>query len=156
MRHKVAPFGLVLTLTVSGCGILDPFDGGSCGDRDAQGCAIVDVFVEAPPKPWPARYRWSVQAVPARAESGADIAGDYESGPGWQRLRIRRWWRPPSEQGDTVSMWIAARILDDTGPVQVGVPLPSYAADSSLIVVRFVPPEVEPRPVKVRLRMEVK
>jgi hypothetical protein len=41
-------------------------------------------------------------------------------------------------------VWISAKLLDNPQPAQVGVPLPVFASDSTLHVVRFAPVGARP------------
>lgn len=45
------------------------------------------------------------------------------------------WGRVP---GDTASFWVSAKLLEVPRPVQGGVPLPIFAADSALRLARFL------------------
>jgi len=102
-----------------------------------HGCARVVAVVDEPPKPWPERVRWDVRAVPARPATDAFATFSPAPGPGPVPLQLTRWMQPPADAGDTLSVWIVARLLDDTPPYAVGVPLPTFAADSVLRVLRF-------------------
>lgn len=101
------------------------------------GCARVVLVVEPPPQPWPEQYRWTATAMPAREGSGADLAVATQPGPGKVLITIMRRVPPAHGSGDTASVWVAAKMLEDPRPIQVGVPLPVFAADSALHVVRF-------------------
>jgi hypothetical protein len=103
------------------------------------GCARIVVMVQGPAQPWPASYRWDVRAVPTRDGSGADVAFSVHPDTGAVLLQLIRWSLPAPGSGDTASVWVAARLLDDPRPIQPGVPLPVFAADSVLHVARFAP-----------------
>jgi hypothetical protein len=60
-----------------------------------------------------------------------------EPRPGTVPITIMRRVPPTLGSGDTVSVWVSAKMLEDPRPIQVGVPLPVFAADSALHVVRF-------------------
>ena len=120
------------------------------------GCARIVALVEGPPTPWPARYRFDVRAVPARSSSGATVTIAPEPGVGPVPLQLTLWGGPASAEGDTLSVWIVARLLEDPAPPVVGVPLRTFAADSTLRVIRFakvgaVPP-VDSVPLLLRGR----
>jgi hypothetical protein len=105
-----------------------------------HGCARVLALVEGPPLPWPASYRFDVHATPARPVRWVEPALATTPGVGPVPLQLTRWEAPPSGVGtaaDTLSVWVVARLLEDPRPIQVGVPLPTFAADSVLRVVRF-------------------
>lgn len=120
-----------------------------------HGCARLVVMVEPPPQPWPTSgYRWDVRAVPARDNSGADVAFSLRPGPGEIPLGLIRWHSPAPGTGDTASVWVSARMLEDPRPIQVGVPLPVFAADSVLHVARFAPVGSRPPVDTVRLTLK--
>jgi hypothetical protein len=102
------------------------------------GCARVFAVVQAPPQPWPANYRYNVRVRPARAQSGFEGALAQPSAFGPATLTAIRWVPPVPRGTDTVSVWVVASMFDDVRPIVVGRPLPVFAADSSLLLVRFV------------------
>jgi hypothetical protein len=75
--------------------------------------------------------------MPARAGTGADVTRTELSRPGTVPITIIRWFPPARGSGDTASVWVSAKMLEDPRPIQVGVPLPVFASDSALHVVRF-------------------
>jgi hypothetical protein len=101
------------------------------------GCARLVVVVDAPPQPWPAAYRWDTRAVPAREGTGTDLSLVPNPAPGAVPLRLIRHEQPAPGTGDSASVWVSARMLEDTRAV--GTPLPVFAADSVLHVARFAP-----------------
>jgi hypothetical protein len=108
-------------------------------------------IVEGPPAPWPPSYRFDVRAVPAVPDAnailGSAIAEPLDAGP--VPLQLTLWIRPAI--GDTLSVWVVARLLEDPRPIVVGVPLPTFAVDSALRVVRFAPVGAVPPVDTVRL-----
>lgn len=126
-----------------GCGISDPeVEPSACpqtGEFGNYGCANLVLMVEPPERPWPDRIRWDVRAVPAREGTGADITGPSEPGPGPVTVRVTRWFPPSPAPADTASFWVVGRLLEDPRPVVIGVPLPVFATDRVLHVVRFAP-----------------
>jgi hypothetical protein len=103
------------------------------------GCAQLQIAVEWPAKPWPA-YRIDVRAVPARPSPGTMGLYSEFATPAVVPIRVTRFAPDIPSSGDTISMWISARILADTNDIKVtGVPLPTYAGDSALRVVHFAP-----------------
>jgi hypothetical protein len=102
------------------------------------GCSRLVAIVDPPPAPLPAAWRYIVRADPARPNSGMDggFAGMPHAGANPIDLVL---WHPLLPAGeDTVSMWIKARLLDQT-VIVIGQPLPTFAVDSVLRVVRFAP-----------------
>lgn len=118
-----------------------------------HGCARMVVVVQAPPQPWPDRYIWDVRALPARQGTGADVALAPRPDSGVVPLGLIRWHRPEAGSEDTASVWVSARILDAARPIQAGVPLPVFAADSVLHVARFAPVGGRPPVDTVRLTL---
>ena len=102
-----------------------------------SGCARLLVILDGPPLPWPASYRWSVRALPADS-----VLQVFALGPdpvaGQVPLKVTLW-LPLAQGVDTASLWVVAKLLDDSGPIVVGVPLPVFAADSTLHPTVFVP-----------------
>jgi hypothetical protein len=108
------------------------------------GCAAVVAALEEPAPPWPALYRVELTARPAGdvpglggASSPASSLNPLPLGP--VSVRVTLWSGPLLSGADTASMWIVARMLDMSLPIIGGPPLPTFAADSVLRVVRFVP-----------------
>lgn len=102
------------------------------------GCARVLALVEGPPAPWPASYRVDVRATPRSTTGGVETVGAARPGVGPVPLELTRFFRLPTAD-DTLSVWVVARLLEDPRPVVVGVPLPVFAADSVLRLIRFTP-----------------
>jgi len=121
-----------------------------------SGCARLVLIVEPPPQPWPSFYRWDARATPAREGTGADVGHAARPGPGMVPIQLTRWHHVTPGSGDTASVWVSARLLEDPRPIQPGVPLPTYAADSVLHVVRFAPVGSRPPVDTVRLTLEVR
>lgn len=117
------------------------------------GCARLVVIVEGPPRPWPERYLWDVRAVPVRQGTGADLALAPRPDTGVVPLGLIRWHPPAAGSEDTTSVWVSARMLEDPRPVQTGVPLPVFAADSVLHVARFAAVGSRPPTDTVRLTL---
>jgi hypothetical protein len=150
MRNKLA----TLLLLAAGCGsATDAADRGECPQTyefGNYGCARVLAVVEAPPQ-LPARYRYDVRAVPARGPSRDPLNVAPAAAPGEVPLQIILW-TPLPGPGDTLSVWVVARLLDDTGPAS-GAPLTTFAADSVLRVLRFAPVGTVPKTDTVRLTL---
>jgi hypothetical protein len=128
-------------LLVAGCGVLEP-EADVCpvaaGEFPFFGCADVTADIQAPPQPWPPSYRWSFTVVPARESAGFGPRAAVNPGPGSFTLRIGQYERP--HPGDTVSVWVIGKLLEDPRPIQSGVPLPVFAADSALVLLQFSEP----------------
>lgn len=117
------------------------------------GCARVVVVVAGPPVALPASYRFVVSATAVgAAAAGGPTASESPAALGTVRLQLTRWF-PPAAGGDTISAWVAARVLDDPRPIVAGVPLPTFAADSVLRVLRFAPVGAVPPVDTVRLAL---
>jgi hypothetical protein len=117
------------------------------------GCARIVVMVEGPPQPWPVGRRWDVRAMPARDGTGADLALAPRPDTGAVRLGLVRWQPPAPGAGDSASVWVSARMLEDPRPVGSGVPLQVFAADSVLHVARFAAVGARPPVDTVRLTL---
>jgi len=52
-------------------------------------------------------------------------------------LTVLRWSRPSVGAADTMSVWVIGKMLEIPSPIVVGVPLPTFAADSVLRVLHF-------------------
>jgi len=108
------------------------------------GCAVVVANLDEPARPWPPLYRVDLSARPARENSGVGPTGSPQSplnaaslGP--MSVRVTAWSRPMPVGIDTLSMWVVARMLDMSPPIVGGSTLPTFAADSVLRLLRFVP-----------------
>lgn len=164
MLRYSSPAGLSLVLAaiasafVPACGVVDPEPDPLLCRQTYEfgnfGCGRVVAIVEAPPQPWPEYYRWDVRARPAREGTGAKATFPPDSKPGVIPLELTRVGPPVQGTGDTASIWVSARMLEDPRPVQMGVPLPVFAADSVLHLIRFAP--VGSRPVVDTVRLTMK
>lgn len=112
------------------------------------GCARLVVMVQGPPQPWPTGRRWDVRAAAARQGTGADLALAAHPDTGAVSLGLIRWHRPAPGSEDTASVWVSARLLEDTG-----AKLTVFAADSVLHVARFAPVGSPPSVDTVRLTL---
>jgi hypothetical protein len=117
------------------------------------GCARLVVIIQGPPQPWPERYLWDVRAVPAREGTGADLALAPRPDTGTVQIHVTRWHSPAPGSQDSASVWVSARMLEDPRPVQTGVPLQVFAADSVLHVARFAAVGSTPPTDTVRLTL---
>jgi hypothetical protein len=149
----------VLASTVSLAGCNSPthtVDEDACPVPSGQGyygCARIVLIVGPPPQPWPERYRWSIRATPAREGTGADVALADQPKPGTVPITIMRWLPPARGTGDTASVWVSAKMLEDPRSFPTGVPLPVFAADSALRVVRFAAVGTVPQTDTVQLTL---
>jgi hypothetical protein len=153
-----AVFVLLLSLLPSGCRLTTAVreDDRVCRQTyefGNYGCARVLVMFEDPTAPAPASYRYDVRAVPANDRDGSTPSAFAPNpGPGAVPLQLTLW--SPLRAGDTLSVWVVARKLEDPRPVVVGVPLPVFAADSALRVLRFAPVGSVPKTDTVRLVLQ--
>lgn len=115
------------------------------------GCARVTLIVEGPPKPWPEFYRFNISATAIRKNAGFDTGFADPASLGTVPLKLTRWVAGPAGSGDTVTVRIIARMLNDVRPIVGGVPLPTFAADSVSHVVTFAKVGSEPMADTVRL-----
>ncbi|HEX2078788.1 MAG TPA: hypothetical protein VHG08_13790 [Longimicrobium sp.] len=136
---------------------VDDYERGACpptGEFGNYGCARIVVMVEGPPQPWPALYRWHVYAKPAREGTGFVEGFAPHPDTGAVPLLLIRHLPPAAGSADSASVWVHARLLEDPRPIQPGVPLPTFAADSVLRVVQFAPVGERPRVDTVRLTLQ--
>lgn len=92
-------------------------------------------MLEVVPEPWPAIYRWSVKATAADTSLPLSaMNNDPTDGAVPLTLTLML---PLPYVGDTASVWITAKLLEDPRPIVVGVPLPVFASDSVLHAARF-------------------
>jgi len=103
------------------------------------GCARVLVSLAQPPQPWPSAYRLDVRLRPADANAGASTAIAPDPQWGDEPMVLVRWGPPPAAAGETLSVWVVAKMLEDPSPPVVGAPLAVFAADSVLRVLQFAP-----------------
>jgi hypothetical protein len=102
------------------------------------GCARVLVTLSPPSKPWPL-YRVDVRLRAAEMSMDATLAVADDPPLGEVPVTIVRWSRPPAGAADTMSVWVIGKMLEIPSPIPVGVPLPTFAADSVLRVLHFAP-----------------
>ena len=151
MRNKLA----ALLLLAAGCGsATDAADRGECPQTyefGNYGCARVLAVFEAPQQLPAKGHRYDVRAVPARGPSRDPLAVAPSAAPGGVPLELTLW-SPLPGGGDTISVWVVARLLEDPGPSS-GAPLTTFAADSVLRVARFAPVGAAPKTDTVRLTL---
>ena len=142
-RQPLRPFrSALLIVTLAGAGacreptkpVFDPTRCQQTYEFGNFGCSRVIVLV-TPPSELPSAYRYNVRGIPAR-DTGFESVFSQPSQAGSNELYFIQW-SPVTE--DTLSVWVVARVLDQSEPVVVGVPLPVFAADSVLRVIRFAP-----------------
>ena len=103
------------------------------------GCARVVALIDGPPRPWPDPYRFEARLTPARPSPAGSATSPTSTFASTVPLQYTLW-SPLAPAGtDTLSVWVVARMLEDPQPAVVGVPLPLFAADSVLRVLRFAP-----------------
>lgn len=144
MRNPISCAALVLsltTLTLTACESVteSEFNSAACPQTfefGNDGCARYVVLVDAPSGTWPSTYRWV-----ARVSSIDSVLVFTDIEEGLERepvhVRITRDWSLWRTTEDTVSLWVSVKLLEEPQPIQVGVPLPVFAADSTLRIVRF-------------------
>ena len=154
--------GSLAAALLSGCSSLvvdaDPHAlDGSCHvssgfEPDTFGCAEFLIVIEPPSDPLTPLYLWWIRA--RTADGGFSGTGN-GSNPldGQAHLRFTLYSALPGAAGDTASVWVVARILEDVRPVIVGEPLPVFAADSALRVAVFAAPGEVPAVDTVRLSL---
>lgn len=124
-------------LACTGCDLLGMGNGNCPGTMGSRyGCVRVVVVIDAPPKPWPQRYIFSLVSVPLREGTGMHQEIGASPNTGENRLHLARHDPPYRGMGDTASVWIAASIVDSSNP-QVGTRAPVFAVDSALYLVDF-------------------
>ena len=144
----------VLSVLAAACNIVDPDPDPNVCQQTYEfgnyGCTRFVIIAEGPPQPWPATYRWDFRATPADSAnaSGNGFADHPLGGPATIHLV-----RYVPVATDTTSYWVRARILEVPSPIQVGVPLRVFAADSVLRVARFAGVGQRPRVDTVRLTL---
>jgi hypothetical protein len=146
---------LSATLLVAGCELFtrqedDPARCNESSEFGNYGCARMVVIYQPPPRPWPAAYRWDVRVRTAREGGEASFAQAPDSLG--TPLKLIRWQPPEPGSEDTSSVWVIARLLEDTRAVNV--PLPVFAADSVLHVARFAPVGSRPPVDTIRLTLK--
>jgi hypothetical protein len=133
-----AVFGLAAT--AAACDrLLYPSDDRVCQQTyefGNYGCVVIVAMVEAPAEKPAGGIIWDVRSRAADPAAFLEVFTP-DPGPGANRMKIIRYKAPVAGAGDSLSLWISARMLNDPRPVQVGVPLTVFAADSVMRVVRF-------------------
>jgi hypothetical protein len=155
MTRRRAGFALLgAMLWAAGCERATPTDlaeSDAC-PRTAEfgnyGCARLVVMVQGPPQPWPTPRRWDVRAVPVRERTGPDLALAAHPDTGAVALFLIRWHPPAPGHEDTTSVWVSARMFEDTG-----AKLTLFAADSVVHVARFAAVGSRPPVDTVRLTL---
>jgi hypothetical protein len=79
-------------LACAGCQLLGLDSNGNCpGMRGSRyGCVRVVVVIDAPPRPWPQRYIFSLDAVPLREGTGMNHEMGASPNTGENRLHLAR------------------------------------------------------------------
>lgn len=127
-------------LFVAGCGSsTGPEDESPCRQTREFGnfgCARIVAILEVVPEPWPSSRRWSVKT---RAVDTSLQLGSLGPDPvdGVVPLELTLYMTPLPYGGDTASVWVTGKLLEDPRPIVVGVPLPVFASDSVFHVARF-------------------
>lgn len=116
------------------------------------GCAALAVFPGELPDGAPDAYRWTVTAEGKEGrfeliETGTDPVPRPVEG----RVTL---WRDLPEGSDTTTVPVVLEILDDTGPVEPGVPLPLFAVDTVRHTLRFAEVGERPRVDSLRFQLE--
>lgn len=150
---------LAATVWVGGCNLFtgaeeDPERCNQTYEFGNSGCARMVVIYQPPPKPWPQGYRWDVRVRTAREGTGADASFAQAPDSLGTPLKLIRWHPPEPGSEDTSSVWVIARLLEDTRAVNV--PLPVFAADSVLHVARFAPVGSRPPVDTIHLTLKVR
>jgi hypothetical protein len=113
------------------------------------GCARIVVLLSPPPGSLPPLYRLDIRAhwaTPPNSVAGLVAATDQNPALTPRLFDITLWDRRLVPPGDTASLWLSARILEDVRPVVIYVPLPVFPADSVLRPIHFAPVGSVPRP----------
>jgi len=121
------------------------------------GCARAVIFLSPPVEPLPELYRLHLRAQWADSPSTtAALASPSGQNPKLIPILLTiTVWDPRSVSApDTASVWITARILEDVRPIVVNVPLPIFAADSTLRSLYFAAVGSVPRPDTVRFSLK--
>ena len=119
-----------------------------------SGCARIVVLLKAPAEPLPPLYRMIVRSwfAPSREfAEHARTAPDQNPRLHPSMMNIMRPNVYPLPTTDTASVLVTAYLYEETRPVQIGVPLPVFAADSVLITAKFAPVGSVPRVDTVQL-----
>jgi hypothetical protein len=146
-------------LGAAGCSLLTGSDADPAVCRQTYefgnyGCARMVVTFQPPPKPWPAGYRWDVRVRAVREGTGAGAAFPPYPDTLPVTLELIRYQMPDPGSEDTSSVWVVAKMLEDSRAI--GVPLPVFAADSLLHVARFAPVGSRPPVDTIRLTLRVR
>lgn len=109
------------------------------GDPAFYACARIVVFLDVVPEPWPSLYRWSIKTV-AENPKATDETHTQDPEEGMVQINLPLWIPLEDLPGDTASVWVVVKLLEDPRPIVVGVPLPVFAQDSVLHVGHWVGP----------------
>lgn len=112
------------------------------------GCARIMVIVDAPSTPLPASHIWDLRVAPVDKSTG--VGASYGDHPvaGEHLLQLTQFFLP-RVQIDTMTIWATARVIDVTDSRLK--PLPIFAGDSVMHIVRFAPVGTRPQVDTVRL-----
>jgi hypothetical protein len=129
------------------------------GDRCLQtyefgnfGCARIVAVATLPPAPWPESYRYDVKVKSADPMLGSMAYYPGSTARDTIALTLTRFSPPAPAAGDTMSVWVVAKLLDQTNPI-ANEPLPVFAADSALRLVHFAAVGSTPVPDTVHLTL---
>lgn len=146
---------VLLVLTLHGCGSptsseLEPEACAQTFEFANYGCAHVVVQLGNLPDDLPGAVRWKVSADAQRAD-----AFDADRGPVPEAVSLRVILRTPlPNEVDTTTALLTAEVRDDSGPVDLGAPLPLVASDTVSYLLRFAGVGERPRVDTLRLSLE--
>ncbi|HVD06167.1 MAG TPA: hypothetical protein VNB89_09125 [Gemmatimonadaceae bacterium] len=155
MRHSRSIVALAATLTACHAATTTGRRDDACVQTyefGNYGCAHIVALIDLPPRPWPDAYRYDVRATSIGASAGATSSYSADVTQHAVPLTLTLMAEPPSGTGDTLSVWVVAKMLDDTDHAP-GRPLPVFAADSVMKVVHIAPVGSTPSPDTVRLSL---
>ena len=153
MNRRLPLLLVALVLALPGCG--GPTEPGAdvcpqTSEFGNFGCTRLVVLPGDVPEDVPETYRWNVEA---EGGSGAFTFLEFGTDPLPERVEgTVTLWRQLPGGADTATVPVVVEILDDTRPVEVGVPLPLVAVDSLRHTFRFA--EVGERPDVDTLRLD--
>jgi len=154
MRHSRSIVALAATLTACHPATTTARRDNTCAQTyefGNYGCARIVALIDLPPRPWPDAYRYDVRAISVGASAGT--TSSYSADVTQHAvLTLTLMAGPPSGTGDTISVWVVAKMLDDTNR-STGRPLPVFAADSVMKVVHVATVGSTPSPDTVRLSL---